>query len=44
MHLALASSAPLPGLGASAGAEALIELADHYGLPRAWLPGRPHNQ
>ena len=33
-QLALASLAVLPGLGARAGAEALIELADRHGLRR----------
>jgi hypothetical protein len=45
-QLALASIATLPGPGAQAGAEALIELADRYGLRRvdgllqAWLTSR----
>ena len=45
-QLTLASIATLPGPGAPAGAEALIELADRYGLQRvdallqAWLSGR----
>jgi hypothetical protein len=45
-QLTLASLAALPGPGARAGAEALIELSDRYGLRRvddlllAWLQAR----
>ncbi len=45
-QLALAALAVLPGPGARAGAEALIELSDRYGLRRvddlliAWLCAR----
>jgi hypothetical protein len=45
-QLTLASLAALPGPGARAGAEALIELSDRYGLRRiedlliAWLKAR----